>query len=118
MQTSHLPNQFVSRPDKEVVRVGEDDGRAKVVGKVALGEPFDGRLRAHRHEDRRFNIPVRRVQDAGAGAGVRTLGYSFERDASQIRLYARGITASPYIPTVTGADFPLSLPARSNALTS
>ena len=49
-------------------------------------EPFDGGLRADRHEDRRFDGAVRGVQQAGAGARVGTLGDHFEGDLGQLRL--------------------------------
>ncbi len=57
---------------------------AEIFGEVALGQSFDGGLRAHGHEDGRFDGAVRGVQQAGAGAGVGALGHHFEGDLSQI----------------------------------
>jgi hypothetical protein len=59
---------------------------AEIFGQVALGESFDRGLRADGHEDRRFDGPVRRVQQSRAGAGVRAFGDDFEGDLGQLDL--------------------------------
>ena len=47
---------------------------SRVAGKNA----FDGRLRADRHEDRRFDVAMRGVQNARPRAGGGTDGLEFE----------------------------------------
>ena len=63
-----------------MIGVGQQDPDAEILGEVALGEAFDGGLRADRHEDGGFDGPVRGVEQAGAGAGVRAFGDHFEGD--------------------------------------
>lgn len=57
-----------------MISVSEDDGRAQFFGQIPLREAFDGGLRAHGHEHGGGNVPVFRVENAGAGAGFRTFG--------------------------------------------
>ena len=61
-----------------MIGVGEDDLGVQLVGQVALGEAFDGGLRADRHEDRRLDGAVGGVEQAGARAGVGAFGLQFE----------------------------------------
>ena len=76
-----------------------DDAAAQFLAQVALGEAFDGGLRAHGHEDGRGNVAVIGVEDAGAGAGHGAFGEEFEVDpARQSRLYC-GL--SPHAPENT-----------------
>ena len=63
-----------------MIGVAEEDAGVEIVGQVALRESLDGGLGADRHEDRRLDIPVRRVQYSGAGARDRALGLNLEGD--------------------------------------
>ena len=65
-------------PQKEMIGIGEDDLRVQFLGQVALREPFDGGLRADRHEDGRFDVAVRGVEETGASARCRALGQNVE----------------------------------------
>src|ERR1019366_9183813 len=76
----------------EVVGVGQQNGDAQIFGQVALGQAFDCGLRADGHEYRRFDDAVRRMEQSGAGAGVRAFGDDFEGDLGQLRAYAPMIT--------------------------
>ena len=74
VQTAQLADQLVAGTQKQVIGVGQDDLGVEFVGQVALQNAFDGGLRAHRHEDRRFDDAVRGVEQSGARAGVGALG--------------------------------------------
>ena len=69
-----------------MVRVGPEDGNAEVLREIALREPLDRRLCADRHENGSFDRPVRRMKQAGAGAGVRAFSDNFEGDWGQLQL--------------------------------
>ena len=71
VQPAQLADQFVAGAQEQVIGVGQDDAGVEILREVALGEPFDGGLRADRHEDGRFDVAVRGVQQAGAGARCR-----------------------------------------------
>jgi hypothetical protein len=58
-----------------MIGVAKENACVDVIGEVALGEALNGRLRANRHEDRGFDIPVRGAQDSGAGAREGTFGW-------------------------------------------
>ena len=83
VQSAHLADEFVPGPQVEMIGVGQQDLHAEIFGQVALGEPFDRGLRADRHEDRRLDGPVRRMQQSRAGTRVRTFGDNFEGDLGQ-----------------------------------
>jgi len=51
-----------------MIGVAEEDFRVEVVEYVAREDAFDGRLGADRHEDRCFDVAMRGVENAGAGA--------------------------------------------------
>ena len=73
VQAAHLGHEVGARAHGEVVGVGEQDLGAE----LAQGgghEPLDRRLGAHGHEDRRGDVTVRGVQDAGARVGAGILG--------------------------------------------
>jgi hypothetical protein len=56
----------MARTKKQMIGVAEDDFGVEIVLQVALEYAFDRRLRADRHEDRRLDVPVRRVQNPGS----------------------------------------------------
>jgi len=86
VQPAQTADEFMAGTQVKMIRIGQQNADAQVVGEVALGEPFDGGLRAHRHEDRGFNGAMRRVKQARARAGMRAFGDQFEGDLGQIRL--------------------------------
>ena len=63
-----------------MVSVGEDDFGIEVVYQIAWGKTFDSALRADRHEHRSFDHTVSGMQQAGAGARVRTSGLDFKAE--------------------------------------
>ena len=70
-----IAQEAVMQPIKEVAAsygIGEDDLRADFV-QFARGRPLDGRLRAHRHEDRGLDVAVRGMHNAAPRMGFRVL---------------------------------------------
>ncbi|SPF44226.1 conserved hypothetical protein [Candidatus Sulfopaludibacter sp. SbA4] len=89
VQPSHLADELVAGAQVEMVGVGQQDFHAEVFGEIALGETFDGGLRAYGHEDGGFDGAVGGVQEAGAGTRVGALGDYFEGNGAQIEIVAR-----------------------------
>jgi hypothetical protein len=69
VQPAHFGHQIGARPQVQVVGVREHQAGTDF---LELGRRYglDGGLRAHRRENGRGNIAVRRVKNAGAGAAV------------------------------------------------
>jgi len=61
-----------------MIGIGEQDARVEFAGQLARRKAFDGGLRAHRHEDRRFDYAVRRREPAGARARHGAIGLDLE----------------------------------------
>ena len=81
MQSAQLPDQLMAGAQKEMIGVAEDDAGVEIIpARSRWLEAFDGGLGADGHEDRRRDVAVRGVQDAGAGARDRTFGLNFEGD--------------------------------------
>ena len=80
VQPAEFADDRRTGPHIQVIGVGQDDACAQVFGEIAFAEPLDGSLRAHRHEDRRFDGAVGGVQEPGARPRVRALGHHFEGD--------------------------------------
>ena len=72
--------RFVARAQEQMVGVAEDDAGLEIIPEIALGEAFDGRLGADRHEDGRGDVAVLGVENAGAGARYRAFGEEFKGD--------------------------------------
>ena len=72
VQPARLLDQLLAGADVQVIGVGEDDLRADLV-QFARGRPLDGRLRAHRHEDRSLDVAVRGMHNAAPRMGFRVL---------------------------------------------
>ena len=87
-----MADEFVAGAEVEVVGIGQQDGDAKILGQIALGKAFDGGLGADGHEYRRFDGAVRRMEQSGAGTGMRAFGDDFEGDLGQPRAYGSMIT--------------------------
>jgi hypothetical protein len=69
MEPPQAPDQFVPRPQKEVVGVGQDDlgsDFTKSLGKDRL----DGPLGPDGHENRRFDHPMGSAESSSPGAGI------------------------------------------------
>ena len=86
MQPAQLADQFVAGAEEQVIGIGEQDLDVEILGEVALGQSLDRGLRADGHEDGRLDVAVRGMEQAGAGAGVGTLGKDFEGNLAQVRL--------------------------------
>ena len=74
-------------PQVEMIGIGQQDLHAEIFGQVALRESFDRGLRADRHEHRRFDGPVRRMQQSRTGTRVRAFGDNFKGDLGQLEAY-------------------------------
>ena len=68
VKTPELANRLVAGPQKQMIRVGEDDLGVDIAEEIARENPLNGRLCADRHEDRGLDVAVRRVQNAGPRA--------------------------------------------------
>ena len=88
MQSAELMDQLVTRSKKEMIGIRKDDPGAQIVREIALAESFHCGLRPDRHEDGSFDIPVGRVEDARAGAGVGTFGDELEGNLAQASIVA------------------------------
>ena len=67
VQAAERGHHLLTRPKRQVIGVGQEHpraGRSELVGR----QPLDRRLRADRHERRRLDRPVRRLQQAGSRA--------------------------------------------------
>src|SRR5438876_823280 len=73
VQSAELPDQLVPWAQIEMISVAEQDPGVELRAQIALREALDGGLRPHRHEDRRLDVTMRRMQHAGPCAGDRTL---------------------------------------------
>jgi len=62
-------NEFVARPQIQMVGIGQDQAGTEVV-ELSRGEGFDRRLGAHGGKQGRFEIAVRRMKDAGPRLAV------------------------------------------------
>lgn len=67
MQSAGRPDELVARPHIQMIGVGENNLRSRLF-EIARHDAFDRRLRAHGHIDGRLDVPVRRMQNPGAGA--------------------------------------------------
>ena len=60
MQPAHAPDRLVARPQIEVIGVGKNDLCTEGFEHI-LRDSLDSPGRAHRHENRRFDGPVRQM---------------------------------------------------------
>lgn len=75
---------LVAGAEKEMVGVGEDDGRVDFFDQVARHDALDAGLGADGHEDGGFDDAVGGVETAGTGAGFGADGVDFELEGGQI----------------------------------
>jgi hypothetical protein len=76
----------MTRPEKQMVRVRQDDLSAQLLRQVARRHTLHRRLRTDRHEDRRFDHTVSGVKKAGARTGLGTDSLNFEADVTQLTI--------------------------------
>jgi hypothetical protein len=69
MQSPRAPNQFVARPEMQMVGVRENDLRIER-HHVIVGEALDRGARANGHERRRLDITVGEPQPAASRAAI------------------------------------------------
>ena len=103
VQAAQLADGLVARAEEQVIGVGQDDLGVELLDEIALGDALDRGLRAHRHEDRRLDVAVRRVEHAGARPGFRALGEDFERDDAQETILAGRAEAAAARPRTAPA---------------
>jgi len=90
MQSAQPLDQLVAGAQVEVIRVAQQNADAEILRKVALGESFDGGLRADRHEHGRLDIAMPGMQDAGAGARDWTFCLDLEADLRHLLIVGSG----------------------------
>ena len=71
VQTAHLPHQFISGPEMEVVGIRQLDLTAQFLQVVGRDRTLDGALGSHVHKHRRLDNAVGRCQNAPAGVTFR-----------------------------------------------
>jgi hypothetical protein len=69
VEASELPDELVTGPEVQVVRVAQEDLGAKR-GHLVRVERLDRRLRPDGHEDGRLDVAVGGPQQTGAGTSV------------------------------------------------
>jgi len=74
----------VPRPQIEMIGVAENDLRVEVVDQIPRQQTFDGGLRPYRHEHRRFDIAMRRVQNPRPRPGMRTSSLDFKTEHCEL----------------------------------
>ena len=76
MQATHLCNQLISWALRQMVRICQNNFGAKVTNGIGH-QTFNGCLSTNRHKNRRWNITMRRMEDAGACVRLRIFGEKF-----------------------------------------
>ena len=79
VEAAEFVDGLVAGAKVEMVRVGQDDARVEIVEQIARQQAFDRGLGPDRHEDRRLDVAMRGMQEAGPRAGVRAGGLDLER---------------------------------------
>ncbi len=90
MQTTEALNAFVTRAEKQMIGIAQDDLGIQFISQHARRQALDGALRADRHEDRGFNGTVCGVEEPGACAGGRTSGLDFKAECGGQELLSTG----------------------------
>jgi hypothetical protein len=85
MEASQPANAIVPRPEKQMIRVREDDAGMKLVPEVALAQALYRGLRSDRHENRGRNFAVRGMENTGPGPRDRAFGEDFKCDRVQAK---------------------------------
>ena len=67
-----------------MISVREDDRRVDLIQQLSRRNSFDRSLRTYRHERRRRNDAVIRMEQARPGAGERALRLDFESHSFQL----------------------------------
>ena len=83
VQAAHRANQLGPRTKRQVVGIRQQDAYAQVLRQVAPGEPLDRTLRPHRHEYRRLDGSMPRMQQPRPRPCFPALRHHFKRDLPQ-----------------------------------
>ena len=83
MDAADAAEDFRSRSQQQVIGIGQQDLRASLFERLRE-LPFDRRLGADRHEERREDVAVRGPKGSGPGAGVGGVRLDVEIQASVI----------------------------------
>ena len=67
MQAAGLLDELHAGAQEEVIGIGQDDARPQIL-QLIRRDALDGRLRAHGHENRRKEAPVRGMDNPRAGS--------------------------------------------------
>ena len=86
MQAAQLPDQLMPRPQIKMVGIRKNNLHTELFRQIPLLQALDCGLRANRHEDRRFDRPMRRMQQPCSRAGMGAFRHNFEADPVQVRL--------------------------------
>jgi hypothetical protein len=90
VQAAEAADEVRAGADEEMICVGEQNLDTEISREIPLRQPLYRGLRPDRHEDRRFDSGVGRVEQTGAGACVRTLGNDFKGNLGQLLPSAPG----------------------------
>ena len=69
VQPAQIGDQPVSGPERQMIGVAQNNAGAAFF-QLPRRQPFDGRLRADRHEDGRLHAAMRRFQDTGPSGAI------------------------------------------------
>jgi hypothetical protein len=67
VKSAEVPDEFVTRPNMQVISIGKDNLTAEARKVFRRKRPFDCCLRCDIHKDRRLDFSVGRLQYAPAG---------------------------------------------------
>src|SRR5690349_3600039 len=84
MEAAEALNPFVSRPEKQVIAICQDNLGIQVGFEITLCEAFEAGMRAYRHENRRLYRAVSRVKHSGASTRNRALSLNFEAESGHL----------------------------------
>ena len=68
MHTSGCLKHLHTRPQIQMISIGQDDRSIDIIGQFTLMNSFHGRCRANRHKNRGRNIPMGRGKNSSPGS--------------------------------------------------
>ena len=80
VQPAEPPDRLVPRPQIQMIGVAENDLGVEIVDQIPRQQALDGGLRPDRHEHRRLDVAMRRVQYPRPRPGMRTGGLNFKTE--------------------------------------
>ena len=86
MQAAQFRDDFIARAQREVISIAEHDLHAYVF-ELAGRETLDASVRADRHEDRRFDAAVCRVQAAPPSLAIGVQKFKSEAHAGIVGIF-------------------------------